>query len=440
MRYLALACDYDGTIAASGILAAPTIEALGRLRASGRKLILVTGRELPDLMRVCPRLDLFDRVVAENGALLYRPAGREEKLLTEAPSERLIEALRRRDVRPLSIGHAIVSTWEPNETVVIQTIRDLGLELHVVFNKGAVMVLPSGVNKATGLTAALDELSLSPHNCVGVGDAENDHAFLALCEAAVVVDNALPALKERADLVTAEADGAGVAELVERLLASDLAELAPRLARHAILLGRRDGGEPVHVEPYGASILVAGASGSGKSTFAVGFIERLAEQGFQFCVIDPEGDYPTLGEAVTLGTADTPPTVAGVVEVLAQPRRNAIVNLVGLPLADRPGFFESLLPAPRGAAGPHRPSALDRGRRGASPAARGGSRSRAVAGRRAARAPHGDRASRAGRAGRPRGRGGRGGRRRRRRARRGRLLPGPWHRAPAHGGASAGRG
>ncbi|MET0851737.1 MAG: HAD hydrolase family protein [Candidatus Rokuibacteriota bacterium] len=344
MRYLALACDYDGTIAASGILAAPTIEALGRLRASGRKLILVTGRELPDLMRVCPRLDLFDRVVAENGALLYRPAGREEKLLTEAPSERLIEALRRRDVRPLSIGHAIVSTCEPNETVVIQTIRDLGLELHVVFNKGAVMVLPSGVNKATGLTAALDELSLSPHNCVGVGDAENDHAFLALCEAAVVVDNALPALKERADLVTAEADGAGVAELVERLLASDLAELAPRLARHAILLGRRAGGDPVHVEPYGASILVAGASGSGKSTFAVGFIERLAEQGFQFCVIDPEGDYPTLGEAVTLGTADTPPTVAGVVEVLAQPRRNAIVNLVGLPLADRPGFFESLLP------------------------------------------------------------------------------------------------
>jgi hypothetical protein len=344
MRYLALACDYDGTIAASGILAAPTIEALGRLRASGRKLILVTGRELPDLMRVCPRLDLFDRVVAENGALLYRPAGREEKLLTEAPSERLIEALRRRDVRPLSIGHAIVSTCEPNETVVIQTIRDLGLELHVVFNKGAVMVLPSGVNKATGLTAALDELSLSPHNCVGVGDAENDHAFLALCEAAVVVDNALPALKERADLVTAGGAGAGVAELVERLLASDLAELAPRLARHAILLGRRDGGDPVHVEPYGASILVAGASGSGKSTFAVGFIERLAEQGFQFCVIDPEGDYPTLGEAVTLGTADTPPTVAGVVEVLVQPRRNAIVNLVGLPLADRPGFFESLLP------------------------------------------------------------------------------------------------
>jgi len=226
---------------------------------------------------------------------------------------------------------------------VIELIRDLGLELHVVFNKGAVMILPSGVNKATGLAAALEDLSLSAHNCVGVGDAENDHAFLRLGEAAVVVANALPALKERADLVTAGPNGAGVVELVECLLATDLAELAPRLTRHAILLGRRDDGEEVKIDPYGVSVLVAGPSESGKSTFAVGFIERLAEQGFQFCVVDPEGDYPALGEAVTLGTVDAPPNLSGVIEVLAQPKRNATVSLLGLPLADRPAFFESLM-------------------------------------------------------------------------------------------------
>jgi HAD superfamily hydrolase (TIGR01484 family) len=343
MRYLALACDYDGTIARDGVLADSTAAALERLRASGRKLILVTGRELDDLMRVCSRLDLFDRVVAENGALLYRPDTHDQKVLTEPPSARLVEALRERGVSPLSVGQSIIATWEPNEKVVIELIRDLGLELHVVFNKGAVMILPSGVNKATGLAVALEDLSLSAHNCVGVGDAENDHAFLRLCEAAVVVANALPALKERADLVTAGPNGAGVIELVERLLAADLAELAPRLTRHAILLGRRDDGEEVKIDPYGVSVLVAGPSESGKSTFAVGFIERLAEQGFQFCVVDPEGDYPALGEAVTLGTVDAPPNLGGVIEVLAQPKRNATVNLLGLPLADRPAFFESLM-------------------------------------------------------------------------------------------------
>src|SRR5438067_12736811 len=89
-------------------------------------------------------------------------------------------------------------------------------ELHVIFNKGSVMVLPSGVNKATGLTAALAELGLAPEHTVGVGDAENDHAFLSLCGCGAAVANALPALKEKADLVTRGARGAGVTELIGR--------------------------------------------------------------------------------------------------------------------------------------------------------------------------------------------------------------------------------
>ena len=104
----------------------------------------------------------------------------------------------------------IVATWEPHEKTVLETIRDCGLELQVIFNKGAVMVLPAGVNKATGLRAALAELNLSPHNAVGVGDAENDHAFLSICECSVAVANALPAVKEKADIVTFADHGAGV--------------------------------------------------------------------------------------------------------------------------------------------------------------------------------------------------------------------------------------
>ena len=61
--------------------------------ASSRKLLLVTGRELEDLLRVCPRLGLFDRVVAENGALVYRPATREEKVLRSRPPDEFLRAL-----------------------------------------------------------------------------------------------------------------------------------------------------------------------------------------------------------------------------------------------------------------------------------------------------------------------------------------------------------
>ena len=191
MRYLTLCTDYDGTIAHDGQVDEATLAALEELRTSGRKLVLVTGREIDDLQKVFPRLDLFERVVAENGALIYRPATREERVLHEPPPARFIEELRRRGVENVSAGRCIVATWTPNEGHVLETIRDLGLELQVIFNKGAVMVLPSGINKATGLKAALDELNISVHNSVGVGDAENDHAFLSICECSAAVANAL---------------------------------------------------------------------------------------------------------------------------------------------------------------------------------------------------------------------------------------------------------
>ena len=99
MRYLALCCDYDGTIAHNGAVDDGTIGALERLVASGRRLVLVTGRELDDLQRVLPRLDLFERIVAENGALLYTPATREERLLADPPSPALVQALLREGER-----------------------------------------------------------------------------------------------------------------------------------------------------------------------------------------------------------------------------------------------------------------------------------------------------------------------------------------------------
>ena len=228
MRYKALATDYDGTLAHDGHVTQPTVSALGRLRASGRRLILVTGRELPDLLRIFPHLDLFDWVVAENGGVLYSPSTDEEKLLAEGPPLKFVEALEARGVSPMSVGRVIVATWEPHEIVVLETIRELGLERQVIFNKGAVMVLPSGVNKATGLSAALAELCLSPHHCVGVGDAENDHAFLQLCELSAAVSNALPAIKETADVTTHGDHGFGVMELIDGLVLDDLASYEDR--------------------------------------------------------------------------------------------------------------------------------------------------------------------------------------------------------------------
>jgi HAD superfamily hydrolase (TIGR01484 family) len=226
MRYLALATDYDGTLAHDGRVADATVAALIRLRKSGRRLLLVTGRDLPDLQALFPHMHLFDRIVAENGALLYRPATRDETLLSTTPPATFLDELRRRGVRPLSAGRAIVATTEPHLSTVLDTIRHLGLNLQLTFNKGAITVLPPGIDKASGSQAALRELCIAPHNTIGVGDAENDHPLLAHCGYAVAVANALPALKEQANHVTTGEHGAGIVELIESLIAGTLAEPA----------------------------------------------------------------------------------------------------------------------------------------------------------------------------------------------------------------------
>src|SRR5262245_47478855 len=128
MRYLALATDYDGTIAKAGHVDDHTLAGLERLRRSGRILILVTGRELDELQSVFAPLDMFEWVVAENGALLYRPADQEKVWLGEPPPQQFVEKLRARGVTPLSVGGIIVATREPHEATVLKTIRDLGLE------------------------------------------------------------------------------------------------------------------------------------------------------------------------------------------------------------------------------------------------------------------------------------------------------------------------
>jgi HAD superfamily hydrolase (TIGR01484 family) len=85
MHYIAVATDYDGTIAEHGVVDEDTIKALEKLRPAARRPILVTGRELAGLEHAMPRLDLFDVVVAENGALLYWPDTREERALAPLP-------------------------------------------------------------------------------------------------------------------------------------------------------------------------------------------------------------------------------------------------------------------------------------------------------------------------------------------------------------------
>jgi len=236
MRYLALATDYDGTLAHDSHVSEEALAAIQRLKDSGRKLIIVTGREMPELQSVFPEYKLCDCIVAENGALLVWPAEGKEEVLGEPPPEAFLTEIVHRGVKPFSVGKVIFATWRPQENIVLDVIQTRGLEHQIIFNKRAVMVLPSGINKATGLAKALKRMKISAGNVVGIGDAENDHAFLESCAVAGAVSNALPSLKERCDIVMTRDHGGGVVDLIERILGDDLQSLGVRRPRKELVV------------------------------------------------------------------------------------------------------------------------------------------------------------------------------------------------------------
>jgi hydroxymethylpyrimidine pyrophosphatase-like HAD family hydrolase len=327
-----LACDYDGTIAPGGVVASDTRAALARVRESGRRLVLVTGRMLGELRTVCPDLDaMFDAVVAENGALLYRPAEPGVKVLAERPEPALVEALGRRGV-PIALGSSIIATDAPYAEPALAAIQEAGVERTLVFNKGSLMLLPGGVTKATGLDAALEALGLSPRNTIGIGDAENDHAFVAYCECAVAVADAVPALRERADLVTSAPSARGVVELIQTHVLADAIDLFPRLARHWITLGQRSDGTPVTIPVHRTRLLAVGPTAGGRLALTGLLLERLVEAGRAVCVLDPDGDYRRLGElegiVVLGGKAERAlPAADELAQLLCRPRTSLVLDL-----------------------------------------------------------------------------------------------------------------
>jgi len=354
MRYHVLASDYDGTLADHGQVLQCTWNELSRLRDSGRKLVLVTGRRLePILELISTKVSLFERIVAENGALVFDPTTGQEVLLAAPPPSEFVVRLKQAGVTRIEVGRCIVALWQNDEHAVLDTIRELSLDLQIIFNKGAVMVLPTGINKAAGLKRALDDLGLSAWNAVAVGDAENDEAMLRMCGASAAVANALDPVKQIADIVLDQPRGKGVECLVADLIDSDLQYLEARMPRvnevsmrsptpRGIVIGTRLDGSPLTIPEYGESVLVTGDPGGGKSRFAISILERFTPRGVQYCIVDPEGDYQDLEGCVALGNADRAPAIEEVIGVLEHPRRNCAVSLFSLDKADRPAYFDKL--------------------------------------------------------------------------------------------------
>lgn len=286
-----VAVDFDGTLTEGGRPEPDVLEALAEVRRSGRRVVLVTGRVVDELCGVFPDFDdWFDAVVAENGAVLHL-GGVSRGIVAPVPLE-LDAALVARGV-PFRRGQVLLACDGQHELVVLEELRRIGSDCQLVRNRAALMVLPAGVSKGSGLFQALGELGVSHHSAIGIGDAENDLSLLAQCEVGVAVGNAVDALKQRADVVLRDPAGQGVARLLRGPLLADGLTVEPR--RWQVEIGRASDGTPVTLPGSQVNVLIAGGSGAGKSYAAGLLAERLIALGYSLCIFDPEGDHAPLG-------------------------------------------------------------------------------------------------------------------------------------------------
>lgn len=340
--FKAIAIDFDGTLTEGGRPEDHVLAALAEARGSGMTLLLVTGRVVSDLLHVFGDAERwFDVIIGENGTVIRRN-GVSHALTAPVPLE-LDRPLVERAVR-FERGQVLLACDGVDELIVLEQLRQLGADCQLIRNREALMVLPAGASKGSGLLEALQGLGISHHSVVGIGDAENDLALLRQCELGVAVGNAVQSLKREADIVLTTHAGDAVAEFVRGGLLSDAPLPASR--RWRVSLGHSVDGARLTLPASRVNVLFIGGSGVGKSYAAGLFAERLIDLEYSVCVVDPEGDHGPLGRlhgVLTVGDRGAVPSPQDVPELLTQRPGSVVVDLSSLRTSEVKRYMSEVL-------------------------------------------------------------------------------------------------
>lgn len=219
-KFKMLATDYDETIATKGKLTSSAEQALLLAKEAGYLLSIVTGRGFDSLLYACPQIEMFDSVVAENGAILYFPSTGKLEFLANSPPLEFLGQLMKNGV-PFHQDRVVTAVYSQYAEKVNAVIDEFKFPLQIIPHKNRPLIVPTGIDKAKGLEKALLHFDITSDQVIAIGDAENDLQLFDICGFKVAVGNAQDVLKEKANWVATKVHGDGVSEFInEYLLAS----------------------------------------------------------------------------------------------------------------------------------------------------------------------------------------------------------------------------
>lgn len=343
-----LAFDFDGTVAVDGVVPPDLESALEQCRLTGHSLFLVTGRRF-ETVPLGKLAELFTGVVWENGAVLSHTASGELYFPFGQLPPYVMEGLGNAGI-PIERGLAIAATWLPHDQAVWEVLRTYGGAASVDYNKGAVMVTPMGTSKGAGLERLLTICGLSPRNVAAFGDAENDLSMLKLAEVAVAVSDAVPAVRDMADVIADEPGPQGVLEILRKYPLGERYCDVPLHHERPVAIGQSAEGAQVTVPASrlaGRNLGVFGDSGTGKSWMVGLLAEGLHHEDYQVLLIDPEGDFGVLRAlprfVVLEGDRASMPAPSAVVSLLDAAAVSVVLDLSRYPPHLRGGYVAELL-------------------------------------------------------------------------------------------------
>ncbi len=277
MKFDLIAIDLDSTLLSSeGTVTARTREALERAHAAGVEIVICTGRRFSSAMEVLGGVSFADEIVINNGVVAKevatgktvfsdyfavddyavciralkrvcpelpvlvmvdehpdyefcadliehdasnryhmeyietnRPMLREVATLETLPTERIIQCCILHEIERLESAEGPIAeaTAGHAQVFIIRNVKYLGSSLEV---------LPEGASKWRALQFLARSYSIPPHRIMAIGDDLNDLTMIRGAGLGVAMANAVDAVREAADMVTADKDHDGVAEAIER--------------------------------------------------------------------------------------------------------------------------------------------------------------------------------------------------------------------------------
>lgn len=194
-----IASDLDRTLTGGDLVLDPAaLERIRELRRRGLRVVVATGRRFDD-PRVEALLSELDAVVAENGAVVHHAEDGALVVMHADFAERARAALGPLADR-FAWGHVVGSGPRELSGDASALLAARKVEHAVEYNVDEVMLLPPGVDKATGAAACVARWGLRSADVWAIGDGENDVALLRWAGVGAAPANASPSAQAAADL------------------------------------------------------------------------------------------------------------------------------------------------------------------------------------------------------------------------------------------------